>query len=137
MASLRKDSIVNKRKWFETDENDVNGVGAIVYDCDNLLCAGRTNPENDEYEPSAFWVKHIKSRNMPVDRSFPFGKMKWDGGCITNDDEWFNEVGKFYGNIESRPIQRKADKEDWTADITDDKIKSISKFEMMKMGMKP
>ena len=65
--------------------------------------------------------------------------MKWDGGCITNDDEWFNEVGKFYGNIESRPIKRKAEtkEEDWTADITDDKIKSISKFEMMKMGMKP
>ena len=140
VASLRKDSIVNKRKWFETDENDVNGVGAIVYDCDNLLCAGRTNPENDEYEPSAFWVKHIKSRNMPVDRSFPFGKMKWDGGCITNDDEWMESVGKFYGNIESRPIQRKADnpeakEEDWTAGITDDKIENISEFEMRKRGL--
>ena len=141
VASLRKDSIVNKRKWFETDENDVNGVGAIVYDCDNLLCAGRTNPEDDTYEPDAFWVKHIKSRNMPVDRSYPFGKMKWDGGCITNDDEWMETTGKFYGNIEARPIKKSAEhtkpQEDWTADITDDKIKPVTKFEMMKMGMKP
>ena len=141
VASLRKDSIMNKRKWFETDENDVSGVGAIVYDCDNLLCAGRTDPENDEYTPDAFWVKHIKSRNMPVDRSYPFGKMKWDGGCITNDEEWFNEIGQYYGGIESRPIKRTKDEPakqtemDWTAGITDDKIESISEFEMRKKGL--
>lgn len=152
VASLRKDSIMNKRKWYETDENDVSGVGAIVYDCDNLLCAGRTNPENDEYQPDAFWVKHIKSRNMPVDRTFPFGKMKWDGGCITDDEEWWEEIGKHYGGIESRPIkrtqetpkkteanpnesQKNPEQLDWTADITDDKIENISRFEMMKKGL--
>ena len=136
VASLRKDSIVSKRKWYETDENDVSGVGAIVYDCDNLLCCGRTDPETDEYTPEHFWVKHIKSRNMPVDRTYPFGKMKWDGGCITNDEEWNNKVGKYYGNIDSKPEETNLKGDDWTKGIDTDKIKNITRFEAMKLGLK-
>ena len=73
---------------------------------------------------------------MPVDRTYPFGKMKWDGGCITNDEEWNNKVGKYYGHIDSKPEETNLKGDDWTKDIDTDKIKNITRFEAMKLGLK-
>lgn len=132
VASLRKDTNTNKRKWYDVDMFEISGVGAIAYDADNVLAVGRTNPENDEYTPEHIWVKHIKSRNMPIDGEFPYGKMKWNGGTITDDEEWYNEVGKFYGHIKDAPKKIKKE-EDWLPKEED--IKPMTEFQQRQLGI--
>lgn len=132
VASLRKDTNTNKRKWYDVDMFEISGVGAIAYDADNVLAVGRTDPSTDEYTADSIWVKHIKSRNMPIDGDYPYGKMKWDGGSITDDEEWNEQYGKHYGHISSQPKVVKAeDKADWLPDDKD--IKEMSKFEYAKL----
>lgn len=145
VASLRKDSNTNKRKWYDVDMFEISGVGAIAYDADNVLAVGRTDPADDHYTPEHIWVKHIKSRNMPIDGDYPYGKMIWNGGSIENDQDWNNEVGKYYGHSSDRPTIIKVDntktkgkdkdvltKEDWIPDDKD--IKPMSEFEQRKLG---
>lgn len=149
VASLRKDTNYNKRKWFDVDMFEISGVGAISYDADNVLAVGRTDPADDTYTPEHIWVKHIKSRNMPIDGDYPYGKMKWDGGSITDDVEWNNEVGQYYGHSSSRPqvvsaeskskseVKVEIDKPQQTLDKEwmpqETEIKTMSKFEYAKL----
>lgn len=136
VASLRKDTNTNKRKWYDVDMFEISGVGAIAYDADNVLAVGRTDPTSDEYTPQHMWVKHIKSRNMPIDGEFPYGKLMWDGGYIYDDVGWNKEVGQYYGNISSRPIkvEHNPKPDDW-ADIKEEDIKQMTEFEQRKLGL--
>lgn len=83
IVSLRKsDGGKFKRKWTEIEVEDLMGTAAIGYDADISLIASRKNLEN-EYDTEHFYVKVVKSRNMPVDYDNRYLQFKWDKTRIT------------------------------------------------------
>lgn len=90
IVSLRKsDSGKFKRKWTDIEVEDLMGTSAIGYDADIAMVASRKNLEN-EFETDRFFVKVIKSRNMPLDYDNRFLQFKWDNTRITEipDYDW-------------------------------------------------
>lgn len=90
IVSLRKsDTGKFKRKWTDVGVEDLMGTSAIGYDADIALIASRRNIDN-EYEADKFFVKVVKSRNMPLDYDNPYLEYKWDSTRITEipDYDW-------------------------------------------------
>ena len=78
IVSLRKgESGKFKRKWTDIEVEDLMGTSAIGYDADIAMVASRKNMENN-FEQDRFFVKVIKSRNMPLDYDNRFLAFKWD-----------------------------------------------------------
>lgn len=83
IVSLRKsDGGKFKRQWTDIEVEDLMGTSAIGYDADIAMVASRKNQAN-EYETSGFYVKVIKSRNMPLDYNDRFVQFAWDNTRIT------------------------------------------------------
>lgn len=90
IVSLRKgDGGKFKRKWTDIEVEDLMGTSAIGYDADIAMVASRKNLEN-EYEQDKFFVKIIKSRNMPLDYDDRFLAFNWDKTMIKEipDYDW-------------------------------------------------
>lgn len=90
IVSLRKsDGGKFKRKWTDIEVEDLMGTSAIGYDADIAMVASRRNLEN-EYDAEKFYVKVIKSRNMPLDYNNRFLEFKWENTRITEipDYDW-------------------------------------------------
>lgn len=90
IVSLRKsDGGKFKRKWTDIEVEDLMGTSAIGYDADIAMVASRKNLES-EFEQDRFFVKVIKSRNMPLDYDNRFLQFKWDNTRITEipDYDW-------------------------------------------------
>lgn len=82
IVSLRKsDGGKFKRKWTEIEVEDLMGTSAIGYDADIAMIASRKNLES-QFESDRFFVKIIKSRNMPLDYDNRFLAFKWDNTRI-------------------------------------------------------
>lgn len=83
IVSLRKsDGGKFKRKWTEIEVEDLMGTSAIGYDADIAMVASRKDMSN-EYVPDKFFVKVIKSRNMPLDYDNRFLTFNWENTRIT------------------------------------------------------
>ena len=94
IVSLRKsDGGKFKRKWTDIEVEDLMGTSAIGYDADIAMVASRRNLEN-EYEADKFFVKVIKSRNMPLDYNNRFLEFGWENTRITEipDYDWIPAV---------------------------------------------
>lgn len=90
IVSLRKgEGGKFKRKWTDIEVEDLMGTSAIGYDADIAMVASRKNLEG-EFEQDRFFVKVIKSRNMPLDYDNRFLAFKWDNTRITEipDYDW-------------------------------------------------
>lgn len=90
IVSLRKsDGGKFKRKWTDIEVEDLMGTSAIGYDADIAMVASRRNLEN-EYDADKFYVKVIKSRNMPLDYNNRFLEFKWENTRIEEipDYDW-------------------------------------------------
>lgn len=90
IVSLRKsDGGKFKRKWTDIEVEDLMGTSAIGYDADIALVASRKNLEG-EFESDRFFVKIIKSRNMPLDYDNRFLAFEWDNTRIKEipDYDW-------------------------------------------------
>ncbi len=82
IVSLRKsDGGKFKRKWTDIEVEDLMGTSAIGYDADIALIASRKNLEG-EFESDRFFVKVIKSRNMPLDYDNRYLAFQWDSTRI-------------------------------------------------------
>lgn len=82
IVSLRKsDGGKFKRKWTDIEVEDLMGTSAIGYDADIALVASRKNMDN-EFEGDRFFVKVIKSRNMPLDYNDRYLAFAWDNTRI-------------------------------------------------------
>ena len=82
IVSLRKgEGGKFKRKWTDIEVEDLMGTSAIGYDADIAMVASRKNLEG-EFETDRFFVKVIKSRNMPLDYDNRFLAFKWDNTRI-------------------------------------------------------
>lgn len=94
IVSLRKgEGGKFKRKWTDIEVEDLMGTSAIGYDADIAMVASRKNLEN-EYEGDRFFVKVIKSRNMPLDYNNRFLTFQWENTRITEIDySWIPEEG--------------------------------------------
>lgn len=100
IVSLRKsDGGKFKRKWTDIEVEDLMGTSAIGYDADIAMVASRKNLEN-EYEGDRFFVKVIKSRNMPLDYDNRFLTFAWDKTRITEapDYAWLPGIEDKGGN---------------------------------------
>lgn len=96
IVSLRKsDGGKFKRKWTEIEVEDLMGTSAIGYDADIAMVASRKNMDN-EYDADRFFVKVIKSRNMPLDYDNRFLTFKWENTAITEvpDYGWVEGIGE-------------------------------------------
>lgn len=92
IVSLRKaDSGKFKRKWTEIEVEDLMGTSAIGYDADIALVASRKDLDN-QYQTGEFFVKVIKSRNMPLDYDHRFVGYHWDNTRITEYPDWMPGV---------------------------------------------
>lgn len=88
IVSLRKsDGGKFKRKWTDIEVEDLMGTSAIGYDADIAMVASRRNLEN-EYDAAKFFVKVIKSRNMPLDYNNRFLEFDWENTRITEPREY-------------------------------------------------
>lgn len=130
VVSIRKQNPNAEKKWAMTDLDDIMGTSAIGYDADNVIVVSRRDPEN-EYDDDGIWIKHIKSRNMPVH----YGKGQFVRfGFYNNsihDDEEFNANYKkeYLGKVEVKKLEREPVKQ-----VPLD-TKSMSEFEMMQLGI--
>jgi replicative DNA helicase len=89
IVSLRKGETGKfKRKWTDLEVEDLMGTSAIGYDADVAMVASRRDLDN-KYDTNGFYVKVIKSRNMPLDYDDRCIKFKWDKTKILeNEEEW-------------------------------------------------
>lgn len=90
IVSLRKgEGGKFKRKWTDIEVEDLMGTSAIGYDADIAMVASRKNLES-EFETDRFFVKVIKSRNMPLDYDNRYLAFKWDATRISEipDYDW-------------------------------------------------
>lgn len=90
IVSLRKgEGGKFKRKWTDIEVEDLMGTSAIGYDADIALVASRKNLDG-EFEQDRFFVKVIKSRNMPLDYDNRFLAYAWDATRIKEipDYDW-------------------------------------------------
>lgn len=78
IVSLRKgEGGKFKRKWTDIEVEDLMGTSAIGYDADIAMVASRKNLDN-KYEGDRFFVKVIKSRNMPLDYDNRYLVFEWE-----------------------------------------------------------
>lgn len=108
IVSLRKsDGGKFKRKWTDIEVEDLMGTSAIGYDADIALVASRKNLEN-EFETNKFFVKVIKSRNMPLEYDKRFLTFGWENTRITElpDYDWIPSQVK-PKEAEARPLPYK------------------------------
>jgi len=90
IVSLRKsDGGKFKRKWTDIEVEDLMGTSAIGYDADIAMVASRKDMDN-EYQSDKFFVKVIKSRNMPLDYNNRFLAFAWENTRIMEipDYDW-------------------------------------------------
>lgn len=88
IVSLRKsDSGKFKRKWTDIEVEDLMGTSAIGYDADIGIVASRKDLQN-EYDAEHFYVKVIKSRNMPLNYDDRYIQYKWESTRITEMPEY-------------------------------------------------
>lgn len=93
-----------KRKWTDIEVEDLMGTSAIGYDADIAMVASRKNLEG-EFEQDRFFVKVIKSRNMPLDYDNRFLAFKWDSTRISEipDYDWIPAETTVVEKVEELP----------------------------------
>lgn len=85
IVSLRKGETGRfKRQWTDIEVEDLMGTSAIGYDADIALVTSRKNLEG-QFETDKFFIKVIKSRNMPLDYDDRYLAFNWDNTRITED----------------------------------------------------
>lgn len=131
VVSVRKQDNKGGKDWRLLSTDDIMGTSAIGYDADNAIMISRKDT-NNEYDNDGIWIKHLKSRNMPVH----YGDGQYVRfGFVNNtiiDDEEFNEKYKeeYLHKVVVKKLEPKP--EDRQAPLD---IKGMSKFEMMKLGI--
>lgn len=130
VVSIRKQNPTSEKKWALTDLDDIMGTSAIGYDADNVIVVSRRDPEN-EYDDKGMWIKHIKSRNMPVHYGAgQFVRFGFYNNSI-HDDEEFNKqyIEEHIPKTEVKPLKSEPVKQ-MPLDA-----KSMTKFQMMQLGI--
>lgn len=130
VVSLRKMNPNEKKKWTATELTDIMGVSAIGYDADNVIVVNRRDI-NDEYDSNGIWMKHLKSRNMPVHYGDgQYVRFKFENNRILDDEEFNEQYARDYLNkVEVKKLESEPKKQ-----VPLD-TKSMSKFEMMQLGI--
>lgn len=130
VVSVRKQNPQAEKKWANTDLDDIMGTSAIGYDADNVIVVSRRNPDND-YDDTGMWIKHIKSRNMPVHfGGGQFVRFGFYNNSIHDDEEYNAQYTKDYlTKVEVKPLKTEPVKQ------MPLNTKSLTKFEMMKLGI--
>lgn len=138
VVSVRKDNAKGvERDWRTITVEDIMGTSAIGYDADNVVLVSRRDMEN-EYDNDGIWVKHLKSRTMPIHYGQgQYMRFTWNRTAIT-DDEDFTQAWKAMYKPEPTKV-KKLEKKPVQAELAADNTKMdgrpLSKFEMRKLGI--
>lgn len=131
VVSIRKQDTKNDKKWTAVEMEDIMGTSAIGYDADNVVLVSRKDIEN-EYDPDGMWIKHLKSRNMPV---------YYGGGQYVRFLFGYNSLGDdpdFNSEFRQQYLQHKKQvkkiEQPEVKQIPIDK-NNLSKFEQRKLGV--
>ena len=96
VVSVRKQDNKGDKDWRKIDLEDIMGTSAIGYDADNVIVISRRDTSN-EYDKEGIWMKHIKSRNMPVHYGEgQFVRFLFRNGAIADDAEFNDNYTKTY-----------------------------------------
>lgn len=84
IVSLRKAGadVKTKRKWYDTEVEELMGTAALGYDADVVAITSRKNMEN-VFDPEKFYVKVLKTRNTRLDFDDRIVELEWDNMKIT------------------------------------------------------
>lgn len=131
VVSIRKQNPTAEKKWAMTDLDDIMGTSAIGYDADNVIVVSRRDQEND-YDDDGMWIKHIKSRNMPVHYGKgQFVRFGFYNNSIHDDEEFNKEYSEQYL---TKPTVKKLEPKPQDKQMPLD-TKNLSEFEKMKLGL--
>lgn len=130
VVSVRKQDSKSSKSWTDIGLEDIMGVSAIGYDADNVIAISRRDMEN-EYDDSGIWVKHLKSRNMPVHYGDgQYLRFIFKDGRIEDDKEFNEDYRRQYlGEVEVKKLESKPIEQ-----VPLD-VKNMTKFEMMQLGI--
>lgn len=131
VVSIRKTDSKSEKRWATTDLDDIMGTSAIGYDADNVIVVSRRDPEN-EYDDNGMWIKHIKSRNMPVHYGKgQFVRFGFYNNSIHDDEEFNKEYSELYLTKPTvKKLEPKAQDKQMPLDT-----KNLSEFEKMRLGL--
>lgn len=130
VVSVRKQDTKSDKKWATTDLDDIMGTSAIGYDADNVIVVSRKDPENN-YDSSGMWIKHIKSRNMPVYYGEgQFVRFGFYNNSIHNDEEFNAQYKETY--MQKKPVKKLESKSDKQLPLD---VENMSEFERMQKGL--
>lgn len=130
VVSIRKQNPTQEKKWALTDLDDIMGTSAIGYDADNVIVVSRRDPEN-EYDDSGMWIKHIKSRNMPVHYGGgQFVRFGFYNNSIHDDPEFNKQYTEEHlPKTEVKKLEREPVKQ-----VPLD-VKNMTAFQRMQLGL--
>lgn len=135
VVSVRKQQGIGSKDWRALSLDDIAGTSAIAYDSDNVILVSRKDLTN-EYDSDGIWIKHLKSRNMPVHYGDgQYVRFGFYNNSI-HDDEIFNKdySDKHLLKVEVKPIERTPVEQTKQQQVPLD-TKKLTKFEMMQLGM--
>jgi len=84
IVSLRKSGTTDKRKWFDTEVEELMGTAALGYDADVVIITSRKNLEN-VFDHEKFFVKVLKTRNTRLDFHDRIIEFLWDNMKISEE----------------------------------------------------
>jgi len=84
IVSLRKSGTTDKRKWFDTEVEELMGTAALGYDADVVAITSRKNLEN-VFDHEKFYVKVLKTRNTRLDFHDRIIELLWDNMKISEE----------------------------------------------------
>lgn len=129
VVSVRKQQGMASKDWRALSLDDIAGTSAIAYDSDNVILVSRKNLEN-EYDTDGIWIKHLKSRNMPVHYGDgQYVRFGFYNNSIHDDEAFNNEYRKEYMKPKVKPLHKIEPAKQ------EEPAKPMSKFEMMKLGI--
>jgi len=135
VVSVRKQQGVATKDWRNLSLDDIAGTSAIAYDSDNVILVSRKNLEN-EYDTDGIWIKHLKSRNMPVHYGDgQYVRFGFYNNSIHDDEEFNREYEKEYLNkVEVKKLEHTPAEQAKQQQVPLD-TKKLTKFEMMQLGI--
>lgn len=85
IVSLRKSGMgSDKRKWYDTEVEELMGTAALGYDADIVAVTSRKNMEN-VFDHDKFFVKVLKTRNTRLDFHDRIVELDWDNMKIVEE----------------------------------------------------
>ena len=135
VVSVRKQQGTAAKDWRALSLDDIAGTSAIAYDSDNVILVSRKNLEN-EYDTDGIWIKHLKSRNMPVHYGDgQYVRFGFYNNSIHDDEEFNEQYSKDYLNkVEVKKLEHTPAEQAKQQQVPLD-TKKLTKFQMMQLGI--